>query len=218
MPDPHYNLPIITCPECRTSVVRRRDPGVRGFRTGYKAARAVVFIGIQALVTTLVGFASVGLIANIAYSAHAEYGGNPLAILLLRPHLLRQDEMGPELAVLSVVLFLMGVIVGVWIRSALSHLRPGWVLLAAVSLPVLFLLQHGWRYTLWMEYVGEGRPWGDRETLQRTNEILTAGGMYAASIVAGFPLARGIRSLWTSQQRARWSRRRRNRRRLRDDR
>lgn len=219
-PDPHYNLPVISCPECDTSVVRRRDPMVQGFRTGWKSARAGLFVFVQCLVAFLLMFAAAVLMTNIAHTARNEYLSNPAALFFTNPQLLRQDQIGPDLAILTIILLFVGILTGTWVRSALNHLNTALVTLVFVALPLLFLLQFGLRYWLWTKFAADfsPRPWGDRGMFERTPDLLTASAMHAAFITAGFPLANTARNLWAAQQRARWSRRRRARRRLRDDR
>jgi len=217
-PDPHYNLPIVTCPECSTSVVRRRDPGAQGFRTAWKTARAIIYIAIQTAMATLLTVAAIGLVANTAYSARNDYNANPAALFFTNPQLLRQDQVGPDLAIFTVLLLFLGLITGAWIRSALNHLNTRLVYGAFVLVPLVFLLQYGLRYWIWEQFIKTGDVWGDRDMFLGTPEILTASAMHALFITAGFPLANSARTLWAAQQRARWSRRRRARRRLRDDR
>ncbi|MFK7884627.1 MAG: hypothetical protein AB8F26_10645 [Phycisphaerales bacterium] len=219
-PDPHYQLPIITCPECDTSVVRRPDPAVQGLRTAWKSARALIYIIIQSAVAFLLMLAAAALITNTAQTAQQQYNSNPLALFLTKPQLLRQDQLGPELAILAIILLLVGVLTGAWIKSALNHLNTPLVMLAFVLLPLAFLLQFGLRYWLWREFFQQpnSRPWGDVGMYRRIPDILTASAMHAAFIAAGFPLANTLRTIWAAQHRARWSRRRRARRRLRDDR
>lgn len=218
--DPHYQIPIITCPECDTSVVRRRDPIVQGFRTGYKSARALLYIAIQSLMAFLLMFLSAMLMTNIAHTARNDYSSNPVALFFTAPQLLRRDEIGPDLAILAIILLFVGILTGAWIKSALNHLNTALVTLVFVALPIAFLLQFGLRYWLWKTYFFDttSRPWGDMGMFRRIPDLLTASAMHAAFIAAGYPLANTVRTLWTAQQRARWSKRRRARRRLRDDR
>ncbi|MEM9373656.1 MAG: hypothetical protein AAGA55_08420 [Planctomycetota bacterium] len=219
-PDPHYNLPVVTCPECATSVVRRRDPGVLGFRTAWKTGRALLYVLIQSLMAFLLSFMAAVMMNNIARTAREEYLSNPLAVFITQPELLRQDQIGPQLGVLSVVLLFVGILTGAWIRSALNHLNVVLVTAAFVLIPLAFLLQFGLRYWLWDRFLSDAyaRPWGDFGMLSRTPDILTASVMHAACVAAGFPLANTLRTLWAGQQRARWHRRRRAARRLREDR
>ncbi len=191
---------------------------ITGFRTAWKSARAALYVFIQCLVSFMLMFMAAVLLTNIAHTARNDYSSNPVALFLTNPQLLRQDEIGPELAILSIILLILGVFTGAWIRSALHHLNTALVTSAFVALPLLFLLQFGLRYWLWNHFVETGRPWGDRGMYRRIPDLLTASAMHAAFIIAGFPLANTLRSLWAAQQRARWSRRRRARRRLRDDR
>lgn len=193
---------------------------VQGFRTGYKSARALLYIAIQSLMAFLLMFLSTMLMTNIAHTARNDYSSNPVALFFTAPQLLRRDEIGPDLAILAIILLFVGILTGAWIKSALNHLNTPLVTLAFVLLPLAFLLQFGLRYWLWREFFQQpnSRPWGDVGVYRRIPDILTASAMHAAFIAAGFPLANTLRTIWAAQHRARWSRRRRARRRLRDDR
>lgn len=217
-PDPHYALRLVTCPACATTVARRPDPVVAAYRKGYKAIRACLSILVQCLVATLVTALGLLLIANTAYSAHAEYRHNPLSVLLFHANLLRADAVGPDLLIYLTLLLLLGFFTGLWTRSALAHLNPWGVLVATVLAPLVFQFWSAGLYLFSTRVLDAPKPWGDKDTIARTPEILTTAAMYAAFITAGFPFARPVRNLWRSGQRSRWSRRRRNRRRLRDDR
>lgn len=216
--DPVYGLAVVVCPGCGEASVRRRDPMVAGYRAACKAGRAGLAVLIQHVVVCSVVLLSVLLIANTAYSSHADYGHTPVAVLLFHPSQLRPENVGPELLILMVFLAGLALFAGVWTRSALAHLNGWWVLAAATAAPVGFLLSFGVLFLLWDRLGGTGVPWGDAETLDRVPEILTAGGMFGVFMAAGFPLGRFFRTMWGGGRDRRWRRLRRKQRRLRDDR
>jgi hypothetical protein len=217
--DPHYALPVVTCPACRTSTVRRRDPGVAGYRRARRVVRAILTIVLQTLVIILVTTAGVALISNIAYTAHWEHKGNPLTTLLLRSHELRPDASGPMLGVLAGAMLLLGLCTGAWIRSALHHLNAGWTLLCLSGLATLLALAPALLFWAWV-WLGQpgDSPWGDASQSQYRAGTFTAGVMYGAFIAAGMPLGRTARAAWAANWKSRRSKYRRARRRLREDR
>lgn len=218
-PDPHYGLPVVVCPGCALGVVRRRDAMVSGWRQANKAAVAVAGVAVQALVFGLVCLLAMMLVSNIGFSARRDYGGNPLAVLTIGSRLLRSDEVGPDLLILTVLLVLLGLFAGVWTRSSLAHVRPWWVWGAWAGIPVFFSCLAGVQYRLW-ELLGQptARAWGDRGSALQIIDRVTAGAMFGAFMLAGFPLGRWARGMWRAGRVARWSKRRKARRRLREDR
>jgi hypothetical protein len=217
--DPHYALPMVTCPDCRTSTVRRRDPGVAGYRRARRVVRALLTIWVQCFVVSLVTTASVALISNIAYTAHWEHKGNPLATLLFRSHELRPDASGPMLGILTGVMLLLGLFTGAWSRSSLRHLNAGWTVLVLAGLATLLALSPALLFWAWVRLGHPGNsPWGDAAHIQYWAGTITAGVMYAAFIAAGMPLGRTARAAWATNWKSRRSKYRRARRRLREDR
>lgn len=198
-------------------MVRRRDPVVQGFRTGWKAARALLTVGVQALVLVLSVVAATMLIRSIARSSMLDYGANPVAIIFQPDRLIAPDP-GPNLLILLVVQFLLGMFVGAWIRSALQHLWavPTWLVWSA--LPLFFGLLPAWLYLVGRAFGPPGATWGERSHLALTGAMVGAGTLYAVFVLVGLPLGGPVRELWAAGRRARWSKRRDARRRLRDDR
>lgn len=217
VPDPHYGLGVVVCPGCLTAVVRRRDPAVQGFRTGWKVARALLTAGVQSLVLTLSVVAATMLIRSVARSSMLDYGANPMAIVFQPARLVAPDP-GPNLLILLVVQFLLGLFVGVWLRSALRHLWavPTWLVWS--GLPLFFGLLPALLYLLGRAVGPQGSNWGERGDLALTGAMLGAATMYSVFVLLGMPLGGPVRELWAAGRRARWSKRRDARRRLRDDR
>lgn len=215
--DPHYGLGVVVCPGCRAAVVRRRDPVVQGFRTGWKTARALLTVGVQGLVLTLGVIAATMLIRSIARSAMLDFGANPVA-MIFQPGRLISPDPGPNLLILITVQFLLGLFVGAWARSALGHLRavPTWLVWS--GLPLAFALLPAGLYVLGRAVETAGAPWGERGDVALVGAIVGAAAQYAVFVLLGMPLGRTMRQVWVAGRRARWSKRRRARRRLRDDR
>ncbi len=213
-PDPHYALPVVTCSACAVSVVRRRDPGVAGYRRARRVVRAGLTISLQSLVMALTLTAAVALIGGIARTAHWEHRGNPLGVLLFRAGELHPDERGPLLGVLAGVMLLLGLFTGAWLRSALHHLQPVRAWLAIAGLATLIAMTPALLHWAWPR---PGRP-GDAGSAQHWAGTLTAGAMFAACIAAGMPLGRTARAAWAANWKSRRSKYRRARRRLREDR
>lgn len=217
--DPHYALPVVTCPTCRTSTVRRRDPVVAGYRRARRVGRALLTILVQCSVVALVTTAGVALISNIAYTAHWEHRGNPLTTLLLRSYELRADASGPALGILTASLLLVGLFAGAWIRSALRHLNAAWTVLTLAGVATLAALFPALLYWAWVRLGQPGQSrWGDASQTQHWAGTITAGVMYAVFIASGMPLGRTARAAWASNWKSRRSKYRQARRRLREDR
>lgn len=217
--DPYYALPIVTCPTCRTSVVRRRDPGAAGYRRARRLVRALLTMIVQLLVLTLVIIAAAMLINSIAHTAHWEHHDNPLAILLFRADQLHPDNNGPMLGILTGSMLMLGLFTGAWVRSTLHHLKPLWAWLTIAGLATLLAITPALLYWAWQEMGQPGRrPWGDVSSSRRWASTLTAGAMFTACLVAGLPLGRTARAAWAANWKSRRSKYRRARRRLREDR
>lgn len=174
-------------------------------------------MGVQALVLVLSVVAATMLIRSTARSSMLDYGANPVAIIFQPARLIAPDP-GPNLLILLVVQLLLGLFVGAWIRSALQHLWtvPTWLVWSA--LPLFFGFLPAWLYLLGRAVGPPGATWGERGDVALTGAMVGAGTLYAVFVLFGTPLGGPVRELWVAGRRARWSKRRRSRRRLRDDR
>lgn len=217
-PDPYYHLRVITCPFCSTSVVRRRDPAVAGWRRARRVARAILVIIIQAGVFGGGTTAAVALVNKTAYVAFYDHRANPLAVLIQRSYELRPDEVGPALGTLVGSMLLLGLLGGVWIRSALAHLGPVRTWLAWAGIVVLIAASSALAYRFGQVIDPGSRFWGDAASSLRLTHTLTAGAMFAAAVPLGFPIGRSVRSTWGVNFKSRRSKYRRARRRQREDR
>lgn len=218
LPDTHYGLPVVTCPSCGTSVVRRRDPGVAGWRRARRTVGALWTVFVQGVVFALCSLAALFSIRAVSASAYHDHGDNPLRVLLLSPDSFHPDAEGPFLLIVTGAMLLLGLFSGVWIRSALSHNRAwaAWLVWSAAPL-VLALIPVG-AYHAWHAAGRPGTPWASIDHARRVTHTLTAGLMYAAFVPFGFPLGRTARDAWRARATLRHGRIRRRRRRLREDR
>lgn len=213
------NLPVVVCPGCRAAVVRRRDPGVAGYRAGRRAVRALLLIVVQGVMVAGLTAGAAALIITAGTLAAEEYGRNPLRVLVLEPSLLRPDRLGPDLAVWTILLLIVALTAGAWTRSALAHLHGWGVWTVWVGAVAAIATLPGWLY------LGSGllpdppRPrWGSVQAARAMAEHLTMAFLFAAFFAIGMPLGRPLRSAWEAGLRARRTALRRRRRTLRENR
>lgn len=218
MADAHYGLPVVTCTGCGASVVRRRDPGVVGWRRGRRVIRSIVAVGVQCLVSVLVLAAAAALIDALAESAYHDHGANPVAVLVLLPHELRPDESGPMVAVLAGFLLMVALFTGMWVRSAMVHLPKWRVWIGVVMMAGLLAAAEGLLSIVWYRIDPDGRPPVDPYASRYLGGTLAAALMYGVLIPVGFPFGRVALAAWRANWKARRSKYRRRRRRLREDR
>lgn len=121
--EPHYRLPIVTCPGCAAVVVRRVHPMSRGWKTFLRLDAVLRVLCVQLLflisLSTLTTVASILIVHEQglpARSAHAE-----------------------ELAWLYVLTFgVLAPITGAWLTAGFSHVRQHFAVVWLAWLGVLF--------------------------------------------------------------------------------
>jgi hypothetical protein len=135
-PDPHYGLPMVTCPRCARACVRWH-PSRIGWRGARRVRRAAV--GLAAQVVILLGSAAITTIASMS-----------MAVERFTPRTVAQDFMavlrGDEDLLMSGPLVAAGallgwaVLVGLWLSATLRHLgAPRAILLWGAGVQVLIL-------------------------------------------------------------------------------
>lgn len=189
---------------------------------GWRKARRVIRLGfvvaLQAAVFAGATAGGAGLIINTGYIAFQNHRANPLVVLLLRPSELSPDEVGPLLGAMTGSMVLLGLLSGVWIRSALAHLPPVRTWFVWTAIVVLIAVSPALLYRLSQAVQPGSRLWGDPESSMRLTHTLTAAAMFAGAVTLGFPIGRSVRATWRANLKSRRSKFRRARRRLREDR
>ena len=122
--DPHYRLPIVTCPGCGEACVRRLDPILQRWRSFQPLAVALCALSVQVLIVLALATATVLVIDAVPDLLPVRISGNVFDLLY--------DQSFAAL-VIGVTL---PVLTGVWMTIGLGHWRPwlaraGWGLLIA---------------------------------------------------------------------------------------
>ncbi len=135
-PEPHYGLPLVTCPRCAGACVRRH-PSRIGWRGARRLRRAAA--GLAAQVAILLGSAAITTIASISMAVERF---TPRTVAQDFMAVLRGDEdllmSGPLVA--AVALLGWAVLVGLWLSATLRHLGvPRAILLWGAVVQALIL-------------------------------------------------------------------------------
>ncbi|MCA9303577.1 MAG: hypothetical protein KC996_05595 [Phycisphaerales bacterium] len=206
IPDPVYQLPVVVCPSCSTACTRSK-PAISIAIRRFKAARRTgLVLLVELLMLTLLVGMSVGILVGLA----DDTPGPLEAIGVLGFGLTGVPNTGTSntsferdlemIRTILVVLVLVSVGAGVWIRSAHGHLRL-WSSVAFWFGLVLGLLA--------IIYI-----WGVIDQLMAKQSIrhltpsheLGAAAVYllftVPFVAAGFPLGARARKIWIKQHRA----------------
>lgn len=202
-PDPHYGLPVVVCPSCLLACTRRKPPTKAAIRRFRLAIRTGLVLLVELVMLALLAGMSVTILRGLA-----EDSGSPgFAIDVLRYGLTNQpserilgsgyDRDAEMLRTITVVLILVSVGAGVWIRSAHGHLRLWTSVICWFGL-IIGLLGTG--------YTAEafGRALSDKPLTHLTlsNEIGAAAIALlftAPFVMVGLPLGARARKIWNRQ-------------------
>jgi hypothetical protein len=122
--EPHYGLPLVVCPRCGASAVRRRHPLQRRYRSGKRLALSLAVLTAQ-----------LGLLAafiSLTTAVCVQFGDD-----LMQGDL---DLSRPEMTVLAVLSFgILPITLGAWLKAGLPHWRRpiAWLVFALLVLPLL---------------------------------------------------------------------------------
>ena len=142
--DPHYRLPIVTCPDCGEACVRRVDPILQRWRAFQRLAAAVCALLVQVLIVLLLATATAGVIDAVPDLLPVVISGDLFDLLY-----------GQSLAAL-VIGVTLPVLTGVWMTIGLGHWRP-WLARAVWGLLIAGLLS--WDM-LWLAFETIGNRLG----------------------------------------------------------
>ncbi len=104
----HYNLPLVTCPECSTTVVRRQHPVQEQWRSLLRLKTALGWLTAQSITAAGLLAAVTGLCIGFRYAlAHNEV-----------------DFSNSDTVIGTAAMFiLLPLAVGIWLTAGLSHWR-----------------------------------------------------------------------------------------------
>lgn len=125
--DPHYGLPIVTCPGCRQACVRRVDPILQRWRAFQPTAAALCALLVQLLVMFSLATATALVVDAVPDLFPVRISGNVFDLLY--------DQSFAAL----VVGVTLPVLTGVWMATGLGHWRP-WLARAVWGLLIAGLL------------------------------------------------------------------------------
>jgi hypothetical protein len=119
-PDPHYGLPMVTCPRCGATAVRRRDPVEARLRSTRRVLASLSTLGLQ-IVTLILFMSLVTVVCNELRIEDVE------RVLRGEPRPVAEVFYG---------LLVVPIAVGAWLTAGLGH-WPRWAAWAAFFLLAL---------------------------------------------------------------------------------
>lgn len=125
--DPHYRLPIVTCPDCGEVCVRRVDPILQRWRTFQSFAVALCALLVQLVIVLLLAPATALVIDAVPDLFPLRISGNVF------------DLLYNQSIAAMVVCVTLPVLTGVWMTTGLGHWRP-WLARAVWGLLIAALL------------------------------------------------------------------------------
>ena len=125
--DPHYRLPIVTCPGCGEVCVRRVDPILQRWRAFQPVAVALCALLVQVLIVLSLATATALVIDAVPDLLPVRISGNVFDLLY--------DQSFAAM----VVGVTLPVLTGAWMATGLGHWRP-WLARAAWGLLIAGLL------------------------------------------------------------------------------
>ncbi len=125
-PDPHYALPLVSCPDCGTAAVRRMHPSLRAWRTVVRLKTSLAVLVFQ--LALLIGFASA--VVAVCVLVGEEWVRGELAV---------SDRL--ELIVAILAFGVLPVLLGTWLTAGLSHVKRlrAWLAFAILALVLISL-------------------------------------------------------------------------------
>jgi hypothetical protein len=160
-PDPVYGLPICTCPNCGTSVVRRKHR-MRRVPNSFWRLNKLVWLLPTHLFFLLVTFVTFYSFAFFVQTNASDLGLNPIAYLT--PSLDKADLYSTVNSVVLVLLILMIPFSGgAWFGHNLTHWQKPWFLTALVIISIVLsglpMIEVLWAKQPSVEFVELLRTW-----------------------------------------------------------
>ncbi len=125
--DPHYRLPIVTCPGCGEACVRRVDPILQRWRAFQPLAAALCALFVQVLIVLSLAPATALVVDAVPDLLPVRISGNVFDLLY-------DQSFG-----VMVVGLTLPVLTGIWMTTGLGHWRP-WLARAVWGLIIAALL------------------------------------------------------------------------------
>ncbi len=213
-PDPRYGLAVVICPKCETACTRHKP----GIEVGIRQFKASLRTGIVLIVQSLMLSLLVG-ISSMTLFAFAEDSPTPAtAAAVLR--FIFTDQMSGAfedsafaddtdiIRTVYVMLIVISIGAGVWMRSALGHLRlvPAvliWYAMVVSTLTIVYLIYLIEQGAYPKSMLQLGSP---GELVALTVYLLSTLPFFAI----GLPIGARARKIWLRQYTAKAHKRRRN--------
>jgi hypothetical protein len=121
--DPYYALPLIICPDCGEAAVRRRHPGVHGWRLTLPLGTSLVVLAVQ--LGVLLG--SVAAITGVCVEGERWARGN----LIATPN--------EKMLFATLAFGALPVLIGAWLTAGFGHVSRRWTWPAFASFVALVM-------------------------------------------------------------------------------
>jgi len=194
--DPHYGLPLVICPQCHGTCVRRRHPIQQKWRAFLRLKTSLCAMFWHAVLLMLLLMFNVSTVVGLAEAAQ----GNRFSELL--------DERREVPVAFAVGLAVVLLITGTWLTAGLAHIRRwkvwmGWTVAVGLcsSIDIVEHLLGRW---LGIDWLLASNP-------ELTRVWLLRMGMLAIMTVialAGIPLGHRLQSAYRRHRRYYWRKRR----------
>lgn len=205
--DPHYGLPLVSCPRCGRIAVRQRHPVTLHWRQTVRIVRALLTLIVQSIL--LIAFATFNTVAAIGVVASLDH------------NVTHKDR--PYIAIFYVIAVgVLPLTIGTWLTVGFSHLRwwlvwIGWALLIGVIVGlVAFIGELGPEFAPpefapRSFYPGRALNAADIARLNMRYIVLPAWIVIAVMMVVasgGRLIGKGVLWGWSHYRRSNWRRRR----------
>lgn len=195
--DPHYRLPMVTCPTCGQASVRRRHPIQQRWRAFTRAQTSVCALLLQILLLVALAAATVGSIKWIEQ-------------MVRRGPSIRY-QLQHESWLIAYTGILPAVLVGIWLTAGLGHWRrwrawAAWGCLIACLLAIEPIVDSPGRPVVEVSRFYAIPGSFDMQLWFHRLAIL---GVTMVIATAGIPIGRGVRAAYARNRALRWRKRRR---------
>ena len=202
--DPHYHLPMVTCPSCNTVCTRSVHPLQRWHLTAIRVRGTLCALVLQILAAVALGWL---MPAGAAWFGRQVIHGLPVALLAER-HRFALALFGLAVPIAT----------GVWLTAGLGHWRPAtawrtWIAVIVALLcvdTILIILADlppatgvSWLNLVRREYELHVFP----VLIERIASLIALTAMLVVA-TAGIPLGRGLRAAFARHRAHRWRKRR----------
>jgi hypothetical protein len=194
--DPHYALPMVTCPDCGTAAVRRRHPSLQAWRTLLRVETSLFALAFQ--LAFLAAFAT-GVVSACVVASEQYLGGYAAV----------PEEFQGVAAILA--FGVMPIALGAWLTAGLGHLRrlTAWLLFTVFAIALLSVDAFGAPLTQRVVEIGGFSPTLTEFRWDRLLARLIALVAIMTVATAGIPIGLVIRTAERDWRRTRWRARRR---------